>query len=105
MITKKILVSALFAAGMVAAVATPLTSVAAVIVQLDSAPPAVRYEAVPAQQPGYMWQPGYWDYRDNNHVWVGGVSVREREGYAYTPHRWVQHDGKWGLEEGHWDRR
>jgi hypothetical protein len=102
---KKTLVSALLAAGMIGALATPLPSFAAVIIQLDAAPPPVRIEAVPVQQPGYVWTPGYWNYENNNHVWVNGVSVREREGYTYTPHRWVQHDGKWGLEEGHWDRR
>jgi hypothetical protein len=102
---KKTLVSALLAAGIIGAIAMPLPSFAAVIIQLDAAPPAARYEAVPVQQPGYVWQPGYWNYENNNHVWVNGVSVREREGYTYTPHHWVQRDGKWGLEEGHWDRR
>ena len=105
MLVKKVLVSVLLATGMIAAAATPLTSAAAVIVQLDAGPPPVRYEAVPVQQPGYTWSPGYWNYQNNNHVWVSGVSIQNREGYTYTPHRWVQHDNKWGLEEGHWDRR
>ena len=48
MFMKKVLVSALFAAGMIGALAAPLSSVAQVEIQLNFAPPVVRYEAVPA---------------------------------------------------------
>jgi hypothetical protein len=103
MLMKKVLVSALFAAGMIGAVATPLPSVAADVF-VNIAPPALRIEAVPEQRAGYVWAPGYWNYEHNNHVWVAGTSVREREGYVYQPHRWVEHEGKWNLEQGRWDR-
>jgi hypothetical protein len=102
---KKVMVSTLLAAGIIGAVAMPLTSYAAVSIDVGIAPPPVRYEAVPVQQPGYQWQAGHWDYQNNNHVWVNGVSVRDREGYNYTPHRWVQSGDKWHQEEGHWDKR
>ena len=59
---------------------------------------------VPAPRRGYVWAPGYWDWRGSRHIWVGGRWVREREGYAYHPHRWVEHDGRWRLERGRWDR-
>jgi hypothetical protein len=104
MLIKKTLLSALFAAGMICAVATPLTSVAADF-SINIAPPAPRVEVVPVQPSGYTWSPGYWDYRNNAHVWVGGTSVQVREGYNYQPHRWVQHDGRWNLEQGHYDKR
>lgn len=104
MLMKKVLVSALFAAGMIAAVATPLPSVATVGVYVNVGPPANRYEAVPAPRRGYVWSPGYWDWRGNKHVWVKGTSVRERHGYSYQPHRWVEHDGRWNLESGRWNQ-
>src|SRR5471030_3105774 len=53
---KKILVSALFAAGMIGAMATPLSSVAADVF-VNVGPPALRIEAVPEQRAGYVWAP------------------------------------------------
>ena len=104
MFTKKVLVSALFAAGMLGAAAMPQTSVAAVEVYVTAAPPAERYERVPEARHGYVWSPGYWDYRHEKHVWVKGSSVRERHGYAYEPNRWVERDGRWNLERSRWNK-
>lgn len=47
MMMKKVLVSALFAAGMLGAIATPLPGLAAVDVYVNIGPPAERYERVP----------------------------------------------------------
>ena len=104
MFTKKVLVSALFAAGMLGAAAMPLTSVAAVEVYVTSAPPAERYERVPEARRGYVWAPGYWDYRADKHHWKQGYWVRERQGYSYEPNRWVERDGRWNLERSRWNR-
>ena len=103
MFTKKVLVSALFAAGMLGAAAMPQTSIAAIDVYVNVAPPADRYERVPEARRGYVWSPGYWDYRKNKHVWVKGSQVRERQGYAYEPNRWVERDGRWNLERSRWN--
>lgn len=103
MLVKRVLVSVLFAAGMIGAVATPLPSLA-VEVYVNIAPPVLRYESVPEQRAGYIWAPGYWNYQNNNHVWVTGTSVQEREGYVYQPHRWVEHKGRWNQEQGRWNR-
>src|SRR6185436_16489451 len=72
MLTKKFLVSAMIAAGALAAVGTPLTSAAATsfYAELNVPPPAVRYEAVPAPRRGYIWAPGYWGWNGYRHVWV-----------------------------------
>jgi WXXGXW repeat (2 copies) len=104
MVMKKVLVSALFAAGMIGAVATPLPSFAAVDLYVNVAPPPERFERVPEPRRGYVWAPGYWDWRNNHHVWVKGASVREREGYSYQPHRWVERDGRWTQERGRWNQ-
>ena len=105
MLMKKVLLATLIATGAIGAVALPPAALAAVNFSVQIAPPALRYEEVPVQRQGYTWAPGYWDYRNNNHVWVRGSSVRDRNGYAYTPHRWVENNGRWGQERGHWDRR
>jgi hypothetical protein len=82
----------------------PLPASAAVGFYVDIAPPAPRYEVVPAPRPGYVWAPGYWDWRGNRHVWSKGHWERERSGYYWHPNRWEQRDGRWTLEKGRWDR-
>jgi hypothetical protein len=67
-------------------------------------PPAVRYEPVPPPRPGYVWTPGYWDWRENRHVWVGGTWVASRPGYVYYQPRWVERNGQWHYTRGHWGR-
>ncbi len=66
------------------------------------APPPLRYEVVPAPRPGYVWTPGYWDWRYNRHYWVGGTWVRQRPGYVYSQPAWVQREGRWSLQRGGW---
>ena len=104
MFTKKIFVSALLAAGILGAAATPLPSMAAVEVYVHTAPPPPREERVPAARHGYVWTPGYWNWQGKKHVWVKGSYVRERRGYTYHPHEWVERDGRWQLQRGRWDR-
>lgn len=104
MLIKKVLVSALFAAGVLGAVAMPLPSAAAVTIYANIAPPADRYELVPVERRGYLWSPGYWNYRGNKHVWVRGSQVRVRDGYSYEPNRWVERDGRWNLERSRWNQ-
>lgn len=79
-------------------------SAADVGIYLDVAPPAPRYEVVPAPRGGYVWQPGVWVWRDGRHHWVGGHFVRERHGMYWHPDRWEQRDGRWAFERGRWDR-
>jgi hypothetical protein len=103
MFTKKILLSAIIAAATIGAVATPLPSFAAVRVYVNIGPPPPQVEIVPPPRYGYVWAPGYWDWRGHRHVWMQGHWIRERPGYMYQPHRWVERDGRWYLERGHWD--
>ena len=37
----------------------------------------------PSARPGYVWSPGYWDWRGHRHVWVNGHWERARHGYVY----------------------
>jgi hypothetical protein len=81
----------------------PVTASAAEI-YIDVAPPALRHEVVPPSRAGYVWQPGYWDWRNHRHVWVKGYWVRERPGYYWHPSRWESRDGRYYFEKGRWDR-
>jgi hypothetical protein len=93
---------ATFIAATLGASMVPAAGAAELIVRV--APPAPRVEVVPAPRHGYVWVPGYWDYRGHRHVWVAGTYVRERPGYRYVEPRWVEHHGGWVIERGHWDR-
>ena len=96
---KKVLFVSMIAAS-VGGIAIP--AAAAVYVQI--APPAMRVEAVPAPRHGYVWAPGYWNWRGNHHVWAKGTWVRERPGYAYHSPTWVERDGRWSMERARWAR-
>ena len=101
MMKRKLLLAALAAASIGF---TAIPASADVGIYLDVAPPAPRYEVVPAPRVGYVWQPGYWQWRDGRHVWARGHWVRERKGYYWHPSRWEQRDGRWAFERGRWDR-
>ena len=96
---KKTLIAALFASS-VTAFALP----AAAEIYVNIAPPAPRYEVVPAPRHGYVWAPGYWDWRGSRHVWVKGHWEREHHGMYWHPSRWTERDGHYVLEKGRWDR-
>ena len=95
---RKTIIAMLFASS--AAIALP----AAAEMDVNIAPPAPRYEVAPAPRAGYLWVPGYWDWKGHRYVWVKGRFERERHGKYWHPNRWVQHDGRWSFERGRWDR-
>lgn len=98
--------SLIAAAALAASGFAALPAAAAVDVYVDVAPPAPRYEVIPAPRDGFAWQPGYWEWRNGRHVWVRGRWIRERPGMYWHPSRWVQYpDGRWYLERGRWDRQ
>jgi hypothetical protein len=105
MLARKIIVGAMIAAGTLGAVALPLPSLAATrVMVVDRAPPPSREERVPEHRRGYVWAPGFWDWKHQKHVWVKGHWVRERKGYAYVEPRWAERNGHWELSRSRWDR-
>ena len=94
----------LLASAVVAAMGT-FSLPASTAVYVEVAPPAPRVEVMPAPRYGYTWAPGYWDWRGNRHFWVAGHWERDRPGYAFVPHRWVERDGRWYMERHGWERR
>jgi len=104
MLTKRVLVSALFAAGAIGAVATPLSSMADVTVYVDTPPPAVRVETVPEPRTGYVWSNGHWKYEGGQYVWSAGDYIAVRPGYTYVQPRWVESGGRYAYYPPRWDR-
>jgi hypothetical protein len=98
---RSLLTTLLISAG---AIAAPAISSAAVVIDVDVAPPAQRVEVVPAARPGFVWAPGYWAWRGHTHVWVRGHWIRERAGFHWVPDAWVQAGPHWHYAPGHWER-
>lgn len=74
------------------------------VVDIRIGPPSPRVEVVPAPRAGYVWAPGYWDWRGNRHYWVAGNWQRARRGYVYSQPTWVQQGEHWRLNRGAWAR-
>lgn len=106
MFTKKALVSALFAAGMLGGVLAPQSSSAQVEIELNYGPPAPRYEVIPAPRNGYIWSGGHWQWSQNRHVWIPGNWQAERRGYTYSQPQWVERKGGggWNYRASRWDK-
>ena len=104
MLTRKLVVSALMAAGLIAGASISLPGLADVDVHLNFGPPAPQYEVVPAPRPGYVWSPGHYVWRDGRHVWIAGSFVAERPGHVYVAPRWVERSGRYYYQPPRWDR-
>jgi hypothetical protein len=100
---RKLILGAMIASALVATSASKPVR-ANTDIYLDFGPPAVRYEAIPAARVGYVWAPGYWDWRGSRHVWIRGHWVRERPGYVYYAPEWRYHEGRWRFRGERWDR-
>ena len=98
---RKLVVASLLAASTAVA-----SHVAAARVDVDVliAPPAPRYEVVPAPRHGYVWAPGYWAWDGRRHVWRSGSWMKERHGEHWVAHNWEQRGDRWYFHGGHWDR-
>jgi len=96
---KKTVFAVLFASAF-GAVSVPV--MADVVVRF--APPADRYEPVPAPRHGYVWENGHYEWRGSRYVWVRGHWERARSGYVHVQPRWVERNGHWHYEARRWDR-
>ena len=98
---RKLLLGSLVAATLGAA-ALPAAARTNVDLVVNFGPPPLRYEIVPAPRVGFVWVPGYWDWRYGRYYWVAGHYVRHRPGYYYRPARWVEYDGRWHYARPYW---
>lgn len=83
---------------------SPVASQAAVVVDIDVAPPPPRVVVAPPPRVGYVWAPGYWRWNGHRHVWIEGRWVHERRGYHWVPDAWVAVGPHWHYQRGHWER-
>ena len=82
----------------------PAVSFASGYVEVEVAPPPPREEVIPAARVGYVWAPGYWEWRGNEHIWVSGHYIRERHGHHWIAAHWNHEGERYRFEVGHWDR-
>ena len=97
---RKLIVGSLVAAAL-GAIALPAAARTSVDFFVNIGPPPVYREYVPAPRVGYVWVPGYWDWRHRGYHWVAGHWVRHRPGYYYEPVRWVHRHGRY-YRAGGW---
>jgi len=100
---RKLIVGSI-AAALMGLAAIPAAARSNVELFVDLAPPPVRYEVVPAPRVGWVWAPGFWEWRHGRHFWVAGHWIRERRGYVYRPAGWAYYGGHWGYRPGIWVR-
>jgi hypothetical protein len=86
------------------AMLAPVMASAGVGIDITIAPPAPQVEVVPGPRAGYVWAPGFWEWRGNAHVWVPGRYIAARPGWRWVPDRWEQHGERWHHNVGHWER-
>lgn len=99
---KKLIVAGMVAAALgSAAIPASARSNVDVFVNIGP-PPAPMVEVVPAPRMGFVWVPGFWEWRHGHHHWVKGHYVRHRPGYVYEPARWVDRGGHWYYTAAGW---
>lgn len=91
----------------VALLATPAISSAAVFVSVGIAPPVLPvYVQPPVPGPGYIWTPGYWAYGPYGYYWVPGTWViAPFVGALWTPGYWGWNGGAYLWHAGYWGPR
>src|ERR1700694_328379 len=74
-------------------------------IDVETAPPAPRYEQLPARE-GYIVTPGDYRYDADRRgpVWVKGEYQPERRGEHFVPHRWTEQSGRYHFDEGRWEK-
>lgn len=77
-------------------------------VYIATAPPAPRIEAVPVLPAERVeierWQPGYWQWNGQEHLWVEGRYVpRPSPRAEWIAGRWELRPRGWVYIEGHWN--
>lgn len=85
-----------------AGVVTVTAAFADVVIVAPSAPPAPRYEPIPAARGGFVWNRGHWSWEHGRYVWIGGDWIAERAGHRWVPGAWVAYRGQYRWVPAHW---
>lgn len=68
-------------------------------------PPHAREEVRPASPgPLFVWVPGHWAWRGNQHFWMDGHWAKAKKGRAWVPGHWDHTKRGWIWRDGHWRR-
>jgi hypothetical protein len=65
-------------------------------------PPPPVAEPIGEARPGFIWLPGYQDWRDGRYVWIAGHWEPERPQERWHPGRWERHGNHWMWRPGRW---
>ena len=98
---RKLILGSIVAAALGSA-ALPAAARTNVDFYVNIAPPPVYAEALPAPRAGFVWVPGFWDWRYNRQHWVAGDWVPARPGPYYAPARWHYRDGRYYHRPAGW---
>jgi len=101
MMMKKLVVAGMVAAALGSA-SFAASARSSVELFVNVPPPAPLVEVVPAPRAGFVWVPGFWEWRHHHHYWVRGHYVRYRPGFVYEPARWVDRGGGWYYTAPGW---
>ena len=88
-------------AAVLAAAALPASAQVEAGFFVNAVPPVPLVEVVPVPRVGFVWAPGYWDWRHGRYFWVAGRWERHRPGHVYYPVTWVRHNGHY-YRHGGW---
>ena len=74
-------------------------------VEIDAAPPPPPFalEADPPPRPGYIVEPGHYEWDGQRYVWHEHRYVKDREGHRYEPPVIERRGERWHYRPGHWD--
>jgi hypothetical protein len=90
--------------GAAAFLPLPAMAQAGLSIFVNAAPPAPRYESIPAPRTGQVWAPGFWNWDGGRHVWVAGHWETARNGYQYQRTEWARDNSGWRLNRGGWQQ-
>lgn len=72
------------------------------VVIVETAPPPLRTEIVPAPREGYVWAPGYWNWDGTAYGWVDGRFIETRPGVVYVAPRYEPSNGRYAYYGERW---
>jgi hypothetical protein len=72
-------------------------------VELLPPPPPSREEEIPRLDPGEVYEPGCWVYREKDYVWRPGFALTVPKGWVWVSARYSWTPAGCLFVEGHWD--
>jgi hypothetical protein len=96
-------ITALLAAIGTAGFANTALAERSIDIEINTAPPEMRYEAVPPPREGYIYERGHYDWDGDHYVWREGRFIEKREGHEWHPSVVERRGEHWHYRAGHWD--